>query len=331
MTILRNRWGRLPFAALSLLALVALLAVACGDDDDDDDDDTGDGGTDYSSFSGNIDIDGSSTVYPITVAMAEEFGLASDVTVNVGLSGTGGGFESFCRGETQISDASRPIRDTEVEPCTAAGIEEIVEFQVAIDALTIVVHPDNDWAQCMTTEQVVEVFREGGATNWSEIDPSWPDEDIVLYYPGADSGTFDYFVEVMEGVDETYTHATNGTSSEDDNLLVTGVEGDTNAIAYFGLAYYVEAGQELGAVEVDGGEGCVAPSAEAAQSGDYAPYSRPLFIYTASSILEERPEVGAFINFYFENLEEIVEETGYATMSEEQKAEQTAKLEPFFP
>jgi phosphate transport system substrate-binding protein len=329
----RLRWLGLLLA----IAAIAALAAACGDDDDDDngDDPTATsadgGGIDYGSLSGNIDIDGSSTVYPISIIAAEDFNSASNANVAVALSGTGGGFEKFCRGETQISDASRPIKDDEIAACAANGLEEIIEFQVAIDALTIVTNPDNDFATCLTTEQVVDIFRDGGASNWSDIDPSFPDEPIVKYYPGADSGTFDYFVEVMEGVDESYVHTADGTSSEDDNVLVIGVEGDQYAIGYFGLAYYVEAGQNLNAVEVDGGEGCVAPSAEAAQSGEYFPYSRPLFIYTDASILEEREEVVGFINFYFENLDPIVEETGYATMAEDQKATQWAKLDPFLP
>ena len=305
----RLRWLSI---LLALVATVA-LAAACGEGDVD------------------IDIDGSSTVYPITVIAAEEFAGVSDVNVNVALSGTGGGFEKFCRGDTQISDASRPIEDDEVEACADSGIEDIIELQVAIDALTIVTNPNNDFAICMTTEQIVEIFRDGGADRWSEVDPSWPDEEIVKYYPGADSGTFDYFTEVLEGVDETYVHTSDGTSSEDDNVLVLGVEGDDYAIGYFGLAYYVEAGQGLNAVEVDGGAGCVAPSAEAAQTGEYAPYSRPLFIYTTETLLQEREEVLDFINFYFENLEPIVEETGYATMSAEQKAAQVAMFSSFLP
>jgi phosphate transport system substrate-binding protein len=194
-----------------------------------------------------------------------------------------------------------------------------------------VVNPENDFATCLTVEQVVDIFKADGAESWSDVDPSFPDEEIVKYYPGADSGTFDYFTEVLEDTEEGAAHTSDGTSSEDDNVLVVGVEGDTYAIGYFGLAYYVEAGQELNAVEVDGGDGCVAPSAETAQSGEYAPYSRPLFIYTAASILEERAEVVGFINFYYETLEGIVAETGYATMAEAQKAEQWAKLDPYLP
>lgn len=351
MSILKQRRGYW----LLMLALVAVLsvgAVACGDDDDDDDDEntpaatntTGGAATqkptqdsggeiDYGKLSGNIDIDGSSTVFPISVAMAEEFGKASKVRVNVGLSGTGGGFQVFCRGETQISDASRPIKDSEVQACTDGGIKDLIEFQVAIDALTIVVNPENDWVTCLTVDQVAMIFKEGGAKKWSDVDPSWPSEDIKTYYPGSDSGTFDYFEEVLTGVDKANVHVTSGTSSEDDNLLVRGVEGNKNAIGYFGLAYYVEAGKELTAVEIDNGKGkgCVAPSAETAQSGEYVPYSRPLFMYTAAAILEERPEVVGFINFYFEELEAIVDEAGYATMSEDLKEEQWAKLEPFLP
>lgn len=326
---------------LGVATALSLGAVACGDDDDNPAPTSGAGATatedngnselDYSSMSGNVDIDGSSTVFPITVIAAEEFSLVSDVRVNVALSGTGGGFEKFCRGDTDASNASRPIKESEVDACAKEGIDDIVELQVAIDALTIVTNPGNDWAQCLTTEQVVDIFREGGASKWSDLDPSWPDANIVKYYPGADSGTFDYFTEVLEGVDESYVHSSSGTSSEDDNVLVIGVEGDKNAIGYFGLSYYVEAGQELNAVDVDGGNGCVAPTAASAQSGEYAPYSRPLFIYTRESFLEEREEVLGFLNFYFENLDEFVEETGYATMSADQKAEQYAKIEAFLP
>ena len=334
---------------LSLVTMISLVAVACGDDDDDDTDGgetpaatntTANGGgetpadggdIDYGELSGNIDVDGSSTVFPISQAMAEEFAAVSDVNVNVGLSGTGGGFEKFCRGETQVSDASRPIKDEEVQACADEGIDDIVELQVAIDALTIVVNPENDWAQCMTVEEIAMAFKDGGADRWSDIRADWPDEEIITYYPGADSGTFDYFVEVLEGVDETNAHRSDGTSSEDDNILVLGVEGDTNAIGYFGFAYYQEAGQELQAVSVDNGDGCVEPTFDNALAGDYAPYSRPLFIYTRESFLEERPEVLGFINFYLEELDLIVPEVGYITMPEDLKADQVAKIEPFLP
>lgn len=316
----------------AMVALIALVAAACGDDDDDDDAGPADSDFDYDSLSGTIQIDGSSTVYPISQAMAEEFINASDVEVRVGLSGTGGGFEKFCRGETQISDASRPISDSERdEDCPANGISDIVELQVAIDALTVVVNPENDWATCMTVEQLTTAFKADGATSWSDLDPSWPDEDIVFYYPGADSGTFDYFVEVMEGQEEDAVHRSDGTSSEDDNVLVRGVEGDKNAIGYFGFAYYQEAGEGLTAVEIDGGEGCVEPSFDNALEGKYQPLSRPLFIYTRESFLEEKPEVLGFVNFYFENLNSIVEEVGYITLPDELQAEQEAKFASYLP
>jgi phosphate transport system substrate-binding protein len=303
---------RITWIALTAVAALGLVAAACGDDDDDAEEETATststtttatstaeetagGGIDYGELSGSIDIDGSSTVYPITQAIAEEFNAeAGGVRMTIGFSGTGGGFEKFCRGEIQISDASRPIRDSEVEACAGEGIDDIIELQVATDALTVVVNPDNDWAQCMTTEQLHMAFVDGGATKWSDIDPSWPDEDIVFYYPGADSGTFDYFVEAIiegsapEGVEEP-AHRADGTSSEDDNILVAGVEGDEYAIGYFGFAYFQEAGENLTAVQVDGGEGCVEPTFENALSGEYSPLSRPLFIYTTETLLSERP------------------------------------------
>lgn len=338
----RLRWFSMVLALVAIFA----LAAACGDDDDDDDDNgtdptatsadsggnDGNGEIDYSELSGNVDIDGSSTVFPIAVIAAEEFGLASNVRVNVGLSGSGGGFEKFCRGETQISNSSRPIKDDEIEACANNGIDDIVELQVAIDALSIVVNPENDWATCLTVDELVSIFSAGGAENWNEVRPEFPDESIIKYYPGADSGTFDYFTEVLEDAQEGAVHTSDGTSSEDDNVLVIGVEGGLGAIGYFGLSYYVEAGQSLNAVAIENDAGdCVAPAADAAQSGEYNPYSRPLFNYTSESYLSERPELVGYFAFLFENLEEFVNETGYATMSAEKKAEEYAKIEPFLP
>lgn len=336
---------------MSLLSIAAFVAVACGDDDDDDTDPTntpaangetpaptedggngGGGEIDYGSLSGDVDIDGSSTVFPIGQAMAEEFAAVSDVRVNVALSGTGGGFEKFCRGETQISQASRPIRDSELEACAENDIDDVVELQVAIDALSIVINPDNDWAQCLTVDEIASIFSAGGVRNWSEVRDGFPDEDIVLYYPGADSGTFDYFTEVLEDHDEAAVHASDGTSSEDDNILVLGVEGDVGAIGYFGLSYYLGAAQGLTGVQVDNGDGCVEPSIETALAGDYEPYSRPLFIYTREEFLENRPEVLGFVWFYLtDQLEEIVREVGYAPMPENLLNASIAKVEPFLP
>jgi phosphate transport system substrate-binding protein len=341
---------RSPFVMLAMLGLIALLAfgiAACSDDEGDSGGDettapTADSGEfDYSSLSGEINIDGSSTVYPISAAMAEEFdAVAGDVLVNVAFSGTGGGFELFCAGEIEVSDASRPITDSddpadpgEVQVCAENGIEDVVEIQVAIDALTVMVHPDNDFVECLTVEQLHNIFKTGGVTNWNEVDPSFPAQPISFYYPGTDSGTFDYFVEaIIEDVDENATHRGDGTSSEDDNILAQGIEGDPNAIGYFGFAYFQEAGSALKAVAVDDGEGCVEPSFEAALDGSYSPLSRPLFIYTRESFLEDpdSPVLG-FVNFYLESVDAIVPEVGYVTLSEEALAEQVAKIEPFLP
>jgi len=328
-----------PFLRLSLLGLVALLAiafVACGDDEKDTTSGattaaaTEDAGTDYSSLSGDIRIDGSSTVFPISEAVAEEFSNASDVRVNVAFSGTGGGFEAFCRGEIQIADASRPIKDDEKQACADAGITDILEIQVGTDALTVVANPANDFLECLTVDQLHQIFKEGGATTWDQVDPSFPAEQIVWYYPGTDSGTYDYFVEqAITKVDEAAAHTSEGTSSEDDNVLATGVEGDDFAIGYFGIAYYLEAGENLKAVQVDGGDGCVEPSAERALDGTYKPLSRPLFIYTRTSFLEDKPEVAGFVKFYLENSQTLVPEVGYVELPDDVHADQVAKIEAY--
>ena len=328
----QRRWLLLLITGL---AAFALITVACGGDDEGTPEpatqatqaQAGDAGDDkYANLSGEIRIDGSSTVFPIAEAMAEEFGYVSDVRVNVAFSGTGGGFEKFCRGETQISDASRPIKDKEVNACAENGIDDIVEIQVAIDALTVMIHPDNDFAQCMTVLELNQAFSAGGAKKWSDIRAEWPEEDISAYYPGADSGTFDYFHEAIIKAVEGATHRGDGTPSEDDNILTLGVGRDRNAIGYFGFAYFLEAGQSLQAVAVDNGDGCVEPSFEAALSGEYAPLSRPLFIYTRASLLAERPEVAAFLEFFLDQSDAIVPEVGYVTMPADLLAEQKAKV-----
>ena len=340
----KGKWAYL-FAAM--VSLVALAAVACGGDDDDDDD--GDGGTpaatptqdtagfDYASISGEVRVDGSSTVFPISQAVAEEFSkVAKNVRANVALSGTGGGFEKFCRKEIQVSDASRPINQKEKDACAANGIptDDIVEVQVAIDALTVVVNPQNTWAKCMTTAQLQLAFKNGGAAKWSDIDPSWPSDTIKFYFPGADSGTFDYFKEAIKLRGEASkepAHRSDGVASEDDNVLVQGIEGDKNAIGYFGFAYYEEAGKKLTAVEVDGGKGCVAPSFDAALKGEYVPLSRPLFIYTTETLLDERDDVLGFVKFYVDNMNALAEEVGYISLPEDLLKAQKDKVEPFLP
>ena len=328
----QRRWLLLLITGL---AAFALITVACGGGGSSAPTEAAGGSSEsdseesaYADLSGEIRIDGSSTVFPIAEAMAEEFGYVSDVRVNVAFSGTGGGFEKFCRGETQISDASRPIKDKEVNACAENGIDDIVEIQVAIDALTVMVHPDNDFAQCMTVMELNQAFSADGAKKWSDIRAEWPDKDIVAYSPGADSGTFDYFNEAIIEAVEGATHRGDGTPSEDDNILALGIGRDKNAIGYFGFAYFLEAGQGLQAVSVDDGNGCVAPSFEAALSGEYTPLSRPLFIYTRASLLAERPEVAAFVEFFLDQSDAIVPEVGYVTMPADLLAEQKAKIAP---
>ncbi len=292
----------------------------------------GPGELDYRELSGKVRIDGSSTVFPIAEAVAEEFSFVSDVRVNVGFSGTGAGFEKFCRGDTDISNASRPIRDSEVEACAGNGIDDIVELQVGIDALTVLVSPDNDFVDCLTVDELHTAFRNGGASSWSDVRAGWPDDEMLPYYPGADSGTFDYFVEaIIEDVDENASHRGDGTASEDDNVLALGIENDANAIGYFGFAYFLAVGEGLQAVPIDGGDGCVAPTFDTALDGSYKPLSRPLFIYTRAAFLRDRPEVLGVVKFFLESSYLLVPEVGYITMPDDVLDEQLAKLEPFLP
>jgi phosphate transport system substrate-binding protein len=271
-----------------------------------------------------IRIDGSSTVYPLTEAVAEEFALSGARTpVRVGISGTGGGIEKFCRGEIDVANASREMRDRERAACAAQGIDDIIELQVAIDALTVVVSPANDWAQCLTVEELQSIFAAGGATTWSDVRPEFPDERIRVYHPGADSGTFDYFVEAVIGSDAL--HRPDGTASEDDNVLLQGVANDAYSIGYFGYAYFREAGEQLRAAAIDDGEGCVEPTYENAFTGAYTPLSRPLLLYTREQTLDD-PEALAFVDFYLAHSAQLAEEVGYIALTEEQLARQRAEL-----
>ena len=261
----------------------------------------------------SIAVDGSSTVYPISLAMAEEFQIINpDAQVTVGFAGTGGGFERFCAGETQVSDASRVIQDDEVAACDAAGIP-FIELPVAADALTVVVNPENDFVTCLTTEQLTKIWSAGGGvTNWSDVNPDWPAEPIDLYAPGVDSGTFDYFNEAIIGDDNEIRQ--DFSPSEDDNVLVQGVQGNEYAMGFFGYAYYAENPDTLKAVEIDNGNGCVAPSAEAVVDASYEPLSRPLFIYVSQNAVDSTPAVGDFVNFYLSpDNRELIDDTGYVS------------------
>lgn len=262
-----------------------------------------------------IAIDGSSTVYPITEAVAEEFMTSMPGNnVTVGISGTGGGFSKFCAGETVISNASRPIKPEEIEACQSAGIEYI-ELPIAYDALTVVVNPENTWVDYLTTEELNMIWAPDSQVNtWSQVRAGWPDEEIVLYGPGTDSGTFDYFTEAIN--DESGASRADYTASEDDNVLVQGVAGDIGALGYFGFAYYVENPDALTAVPIDGGDGPVMPSSETVENGSYQPLARPLFIYVNADALD-RPEVQAFIDFYIDNAAALSGEVGYVALPDE--------------
>jgi len=271
-----------------------------------------------SDLSGTVAVDGSSTVFPISEAMAEEFQSANPgVQVTVGTSGTGGGFEKFCAGETQVSNASRVIEADEIAACEAAGIE-FVELPIAQDAVSVVVNQGNNWAECLTVEELNRIWEpgaQGQVSNWNQVRPDFPDAPIALFGPGTDSGTFDYFTDVVTG--EEGASRGDYTASEDDNVLVQGVAGDTNALGYFGYAYYIENQDQLKAVQIDNGDGnCVAPSPETVLDGTYQPLSRPLFIYVSKQALDERPEVRAFVDFYLNaDNQQFVEETGYVPLS----------------
>jgi phosphate transport system substrate-binding protein len=264
-----------------------------------------------------IAIDGSSTVFPITEAMAEEFMAEnSGVQVTIGVSGTGGGFEKFCNGETDISNASRPIKPSEMEACMANGIEYI-EIPVAYDALTVVVNPENTWAESMTVEQLRALWEpaaEGTITNWNQLDSSWPDAEIELFGPGTDSGTFDYFTDEVIG--ESGASRADYTASEDDNILVLGVAGNVNALGYFGYAYFDNNRDQLRSVAIDSGNGPVLPSSRSVNTGTYTPLSRPIFIYVTANAAQ-RPEVAQFVEFYLDSAPGIVPEVGYVALSEQ--------------
>ena len=276
-------------------------------------------------LTGAIRIDGSSTVYPISEAVAEEFNQVEPrVRVTVSLSGTGGGMKKFSAGEIDICNASRAIKDKEKEACHAAGIEYL-ELEVAYDGLAVVVHPENDWVDCLTVAQLKELWRpESTVTKWSDLNPEWPDQEITLYGPGTDSGTFDYFVEEIVG--EERASRADYTASEDDNVLVTGVQGDRYALAYFGVAYYEENKDRLKLVAVDGGDGCRKPSLTTVRDGTYTPLSRPLFIYVRKDSLE-RPEVAAFVKFYLEHAAELAADVGYIPLPAEASQTNAQRLE----
>jgi phosphate transport system substrate-binding protein len=303
----------------ALLLAIGMLAAACGGGNNDGG--SADGG---SQLSGTINIDGSSTVAPLSEAAAELFQEQnSGVRVTVGTSGTGGGFEKFCAGETDISDASRAIEADETAACESKGIK-YEEVQVANDGLSVVVNNQNTWANCLTTAQLKAIWDKGSkVNNWNQVDPSFPNEPLKLFGAGTDSGTFDYFTNAING--EEGRSRSDYSATEDDNVTVTGVSGTKGGLGYFGLSYLQENEGKVKGVQVDGGSGCVAPSTETVQDGSYTPLSRPLFIYPSDKALA-RPEVKAFLDFYVTNYQQIAEEALFVPLTEEQAAEAKQKI-----
>jgi phosphate transport system substrate-binding protein len=314
--ILVNRNLLRRLAGPSAVALSLTLGLsACGGANAGSD--SGSGG----SLSGTVRVDGSSTVAPLSTAAAELFQAEhSGVRVTVGTSGTGGGFEKFCAGETDISDASRQIEDDEKKVCEKNGIK-FDEFQVANDALTVVVNKENDFVDCLTTEQLRKIWEpNSNVDTWNQVDPSYPKQKIELFGPGTDSGTFDYFTEAING--EEGASRTDYSPSEDDNVIVQGVAGSPGGMGYFGYTYFEQNKDKLKAVKIDDGNGCVAPGKDVAQSGEYKPLSRPLYIYPKAESLKKE-HVRAFVRYYVDNSAEIAKKAQYIPLN----AEQQSKLE----
>jgi phosphate transport system substrate-binding protein len=300
--------GRGNSLAAGVAALALTLALGCGRTE-------------------VVSVDGSSTVFLISGAAAEEFHEAEPgINVVVGKSGTGGGFKKFAAGEIDVCGASRKITDDEVAACEAAGID-FVELEIAFDGLAVVVNPENDWCDSLTVEQLQSIWREeseGTIMKWSDVDPEWPELDFELYGPGDDSGTFDYFTQVING--EEKNSRDDYSPSEDDNALVTGVAGDKAALGYFGYGYYAENTDKLKLLAIDAGEGPVLPNPEKVRDGSYHPLSRPLFIYVRTSALA-RPEVAKFVDFYLDHAAELAPQVGYVAVPDEVAREGRERLD----
>jgi phosphate transport system substrate-binding protein len=312
-------------AALPAVAVLTLALSACGGADAGTASGSEDGDAASGGASGSVKIDGSSTVFPMSDAAGELLNEENpDIKVSVSESGTGGGFEKFCAGQTDISDASRPIEKEEASICKKEGID-YTELQVATDALTLVVHPDLA-VDCLTTDQVIQLWEPGSkVTNWQDLDPSFPDQEIALFGPGTDSGTYDYMASDVIG-EESETTRDDYEASEDDNVLVQGVAGTEGATGYFGYTYYEQNSDTLKALSVDDGNGCVEPSPETAQAGEYTPLSRPLFIYVKNSAYTDNPAVKEYVDFYVENLTNIAEVSKFIPLSEELYSETQSRL-----
>ncbi|MGC1243425.1 MAG: PstS family phosphate ABC transporter substrate-binding protein [Chryseosolibacter sp.] len=304
-------------------AVMSLSLAGCGSKNE--------AGGNGEALQGEVKIDGSSTVYPITEAVAEEFRVEQpDVKVTVGVSGTGGGFNKFGRGEIDINDASRPIKEQEAAECKKNNIG-FTELKVAYDGLVVVVNKENTWLNDITVEDLKKIWQpeaQEKITRWNQINPSWPNEEFHLYGPGIASGTYDYFTEVIVG--KSGSSRGDYTASEDDNVLVQGIAGDKNGLGFFGLAYYEENKDKLKLIGVNGGQGVVLPSVETVKNGSYAPLSRPVFIYVSDAAFT-RPEVSAFVSFYLDNASALVPDVGYIPLTDEEYATEIKKLDAGSP
>ena len=307
----------------SFLIISGLILTGCGSKDS--------GETSSEALQGEIRIDGSSTVYPITEAIAEEFRIDQpDVKVTVGVSGTGGGFGKFGRGEIDINNASRPIKDQEAADAKANNIS-FVELKVAYDGLVVVANKDNTWVNEITVEELKKIWEPAAQekiTRWNQVNPAWPDEEFSLYGPGVASGTYDYFTEAIVG--KSGSSRGDYTASEDDNVLVQGIAGDKNGLGFFGLAYYEENKSKLKLVGVKTESGVVVPTAETVKNGTYKPLSRPVFIYVSNSAME-RPEVSAFVRFYLDNASALVPDVGYIPLTDQEYQAERSKLKASQP
>ena len=327
----RNNRAVRTFAAL--VALLALLAVGCGRERPSDatptetlSEEEATEGFEEEALSGRVKADGSSTVAPLVSLAAERFRkVEPGVKVTVGVSGTGGGFERFCAGETDLSNASRAITDEEKEACAKEAIR-FRELQVANDGLTVVVNPDNDWVECLTVDQLKKIWEPGSKVkSWKDVDSSFPDESLRLFGPGTDSGTFDYFTDAIVG--EEGASRSDYSATEDDNVIVNGVSSSEGGLGYLGLSYVEQNEGKLKPVPIDGGSGCVDPSVETVQDGSYKPLSRPLFVYASVDALEEKLQVSSFLEFSLDNQASLARGALFVPLTEEQLGRSRTVLE----
>jgi len=309
------------------IGLLAFAAAGCGRSDTQSAPAASPGTTSGGpKLSGRIEVDGSSTVGPLVTAAAEDFQAQNaGVQVTVGISGTGGGFERFCKGETDISDASRPIKPDEEAPvCKKNGID-YTELQVANDGIAVVVNKENTWATCLTVEQLKKIWEPSSKVdNWNKVDPSFPDQKMTLAGPGTDSGTFDFFTKAINGEEDA--SRTDYQATEDDNIIVQAVEGDKGGLGYFGLSYFEQNQGNLNDVQVNGGSGCVSPTTETVQDGSYTPLSRPLFIYVKNASLA-KPEVKAFVKYLLDNEEALTKKALFVPMTADQAQKSQSTFE----